>query len=224
MSKYAIIAAGGSGTRMGHVLPKQFHLLLGKPVLWYAVETFLHAFADLQVLLVLPFQYFDLVGGLVRDSATPGRIRIVPGGQTRFESVRNGLEQIPDPAIVFVHDAVRCLVSEELILRCHRTAMEKGNAIPALKSVDSIRVESEGMYRSIDRNRVRIIQTPQTFRSELLRKAFLQPFQASITDEAGLVEQLGEPIYLVEGEETNFKITHPADLLRAKSLLEGSPG
>jgi 2-C-methyl-D-erythritol 4-phosphate cytidylyltransferase len=220
MKKYAVIVAAGSGTRMGSSLPKQFLLLQNKPVLWHTATAFLHAFDDLDIKLVLPKDHFAKGESIAHSTGQPHRFEMIEGGETRFYSVRNGLSVIDEPSIIFVHDGVRCLVSAELIRHCYDVAIEKGNAIPAINSVDSLRVEKNGDYEIIDRTKIKIIQTPQTFKSEILKKAFEQEYQDSFTDEASVVERTGTKINLVEGEEMNIKITRPFDILIAEKFLE----
>jgi 2-C-methyl-D-erythritol 4-phosphate cytidylyltransferase len=220
MKKFAIIAAGGSGSRMNTQTPKQFLLLAGRPVLWYTITTFLDAYPDLEIILVLPVNHFQEGEVLVQSFDSSGRIHLVMGGDTRFHSVKKGLEFIVDPSIVFVHDGVRCLVTKTLIQRCYDYTLLNGNAVPAVSSVDSMRLEKDGSNWSMDRARVKIIQTPQTFRSELIKKAFEQEYRESFTDEASVVERLDVKINLVEGEELNIKITHPADFAAAEKIIE----
>jgi 2-C-methyl-D-erythritol 4-phosphate cytidylyltransferase len=219
MRKFAIIAAGGSGSRMNTQTPKQFLLLAGRPVLWYTITTFLDAYPDLEIILVLPVNHFQEGEALVQSFDSPGRIHLVIGGDTRFHSVKKGLEFIVDPSIVFVHDGVRCLVTKTLIQRCYENTLLNGNAVPAVSSVDSMRLEKDGSNSSLDRARVKIIQTPQTFRSELIKKAFEQEYSESFTDEASVVERLDVKINLVQGEELNIKITHPADFAAAEKII-----
>jgi 2-C-methyl-D-erythritol 4-phosphate cytidylyltransferase len=220
LKKYAVIVAGGSGLRMGTDLPKQFLSLHGKPVLWYSLNTFLNAWTDLEIVLVLPPNHLHTGEEIVSTLKDAARIRITVGGETRFHSVKNGLALINEPAIVFVHDAVRCLITTDLIHRCYHKALEKGNAIPAIQPIDTLRMETPDGSQLIDRDKVRIIQTPQTFYSDIIKKAFEQPYDASFTDEASVVEKLGFTIELVEGEATNIKITRPLDILIAEKILE----
>lgn len=220
MKKYAVIVAAGSGLRMGTSTPKQFLLLHDKPVLWYTLTAFLTAFDDLEIVLVLPKEYVDEGKLLAKSTGSPKRIKLVTGGETRFHSVKNGLALVPADAIVFVHDGVRCLITKELIHRCYNMALEKGNAVPAVSSVDSIRLEENGQNRIVDRNKIKIIQTPQTFQGNILKKAFEQDYRESFTDEASVVEQYGIKINLVEGEELNFKMTKALDILVAEQILK----
>jgi 2-C-methyl-D-erythritol 4-phosphate cytidylyltransferase len=219
MKKYAVIVAGGSGQRMGTAIPKQFLLLQGKPLLWYTMQTFLHAFEDLEIILVLPADSLTEGEQLAKDLDALTRIRVTAGGNTRFHSVQNGLALVSCPSIVFVHDGVRCLVSTELIQRCYTQALEKGSAIPAVAATDSIRILSQEGHSVADRNLVRIIQTPQTFQSSILLSAFQNDFKEAFTDEATVVEASGNPVFLIEGEHSNIKITRPVDLLVAEKIL-----
>lgn len=219
MKKYAVIVAGGSGQRMGTSIPKQFLLLQGKPLLWYSLQVFLQAFDDLQIILVVPGDNLAEGERLAKELDGNTRIRVIIGGSTRFHSVQNGLACVTSPSIVFVHDGVRCLVSTDLIRRCYTQALEKGSAIPAVAATDSIRVVEGAGHLVMDRNRVRIIQTPQTFRSELLLPAFQRDYTEGFTDEATVVEASGTAVYLIDGEYTNIKITRPVDLLVAERIL-----
>jgi len=220
MKKIAVIVAGGSGLRMKISVPKQFLPLMGKPVLLHTLDTFLESYSDLEIILVLPVAHLDTGIRIAEQSIDPKRVKITTGGETRFHSVQNGLRIIQQHCIIFVHDAVRCLISTDLIHRCYEGALDKGNAIPATTAVDTIRVTDFNGNHQIDRNHVRIIQTPQTFFSELVKTAFEQEYSEEFTDEASVVERLGVKINLVEGEETNIKITRPVDLLIAEKILE----
>ena len=134
--------------------------------------------------------------------------------------MKNGLAFIRDSAVVFFHDGVRCLVSKELIYRCYAAALELGNAVPVLSISDSIRIETKEGNALMDREKVKIIQTPQGFLSEILLRAFEQEYQQTFTDESSVVEKLGIKINLIEGEASNIKVTIPTDLVIAEKLLE----
>ena len=220
MRKYAVIVAGGSGLRMGSALPKQFLDLRGKPVLWHTLRAFLEALPDLDIILVVHPAHRDAAAEVIQLTGMANRIKTTDGGETRFHSVKNGLRHIQEHSIIFVHDGVRCLPSTELIKRCYEEALDKGNAIPAVPAVDSIRIETALGNAPFDRNKVRIIQTPQTFYSDILKAAFEQEYEDSFTDEASVVERLGVKIHLVEGESSNIKITRPLDLVIAERILE----
>lgn len=220
MHKYAIIVAGGSGTRMGGNLPKQFLLLKNKPVLYYTIKTFLEAYEDLKIILVLPAEYTDMGQEIIDAWFDKDRIRIATGGDTRFQSVKNGLQLVEDESIIFVHDGVRCLLSAALIHACYAKAVETGSAIPVVKSKDSVRLLTEEANDAMDRDKVMLVQTPQTFHSKILLPAFNIDYKDEFTDEATVVEAYGLKVSLVEGEETNIKITTPMDMSIAESIME----
>jgi 2-C-methyl-D-erythritol 4-phosphate cytidylyltransferase len=219
MKKYAIVVAAGSGTRMGGVVPKQFILVNSKPVLYYTLQTFLNAFADIQIILVLPVDYTDMGQEIIDAYFDQEKIRITAGGDTRFQSVKNGLQLAEDDSIIFVHDGVRCLLTENLIHRCYAGAVETGTAIPVVTSKDSVRIVHEEGNDAIDRNKVMLVQTPQTFHSKILLPAFKIDYKEKFTDEATVVEAYGLKVTLVEGEENNIKITKPIDLLIAEKII-----
>lgn len=220
MKKYAVIVAGGTGKRMGNIIPKQFLLLKGKAVVWYTLDTFLRAYKDLQIILVLPEQHIQKGKAIAASFAESHRIEIVPGGDTRFHSVQCGLKKIKEDAVVFVHDAVRCLVSVPLIHRCYKDAVENGSAVPAVTATDSIRILNHVNHIVTDRKNVRIIQTPQTFLSKIILPAFEREYSDAFTDEATVVESNGTKVFLCEGEYDNIKITRPIDMMIAEKILE----
>ena len=222
MKKYAIIVAGGTGTRMGGDVPKQFLLLREKPILYYSLKTFLETYDDLELILVLPVDYTDMGQEIIDAWFDKDRIRITAGGNTRFQSVKNGLSLIEQESIIFVHDAVRCLVSKELIERCYAIALETGSAIPVIPCRDSVRIVREDGTDALDRNRILLVQTPQTFHSKILQPAFQIDYKDKFTDEATVVEAFGLKVSIVEGEENNIKITKPVDLILAEKLIEMS--
>jgi len=217
--KIAIIVAGGTGQRMGSVVPKQFLEIQGKPILLHTIDQFVAAFSDIQLVVVLPEGYIQEGKDLLAKNGFTKNIVFVAGGDTRFQSVKNGLAQVSESAIVFVHDAVRCLLTPALIQRCYQQAMENGSAIPAVSSTDTVRLVKGDKNELFDRENVMLIQTPQTFQSELLLAAFNQAYKASFTDEANVVEANGNPVYLVDGEFENIKITRPLDLAIAEYIL-----
>lgn len=219
MKKYAVIVAAGSGIRMGGTLPKQFILVHNKPVLYYSLQTFLNAFTDIQIILVLPVDYMDMGQEIIDAYFDKEKIRIAAGGDTRFQSVKNGLELVEDDSIIFVHDGVRCLLTEDLIHRCYASAVETGTAIPVTLSKDSVRIVNDEGNDAVDRNKVMLVQTPQTFHSKILLAAFQIDYKEKFTDEATVVEAYGLKVTLVEGEENNIKITTPIDLLIAEKLI-----
>lgn len=222
MKKYAVIVAGGMGIRMGADVPKQFMLLKGKPLLYYPIYAFLNAFEDIQIILVLPADYSAMGQEIIDAYFDKSRVQVTVGGDTRFQSVRNGLKLVDEESIVFVHDAVRCLVSEKLIFRCYESVLTTGSAIPVVPSKDSVRMITEEGSEIVDRNKVMLVQTPQTFHSKILLPAFQIDEKDKFTDEATVVEAYGLKVTLVEGEESNIKITRPVDLLVAEKIIEGS--
>lgn len=220
MKKFAVLVAGGSGSRMNSSVPKQFLLLKGKPVLYYTIHTFLQAYADIQLILVLPNGHLTAGQELVNQYFPNAPIQMVAGGDTRFQSVKNGLRLVEADSIVFVHDAVRCLLSVQLIQNCYEAVLTTGAVVPVIPCKDSVRIEEGNQNRSMDRNLVKLVQTPQVFLSNVLLPAFDAPYQPSFTDEASVVELMGTNIHVIKGEERNLKITHPTDLLLAEYLLE----
>lgn len=219
MKKLAIIVAGGTGQRMGTVVPKQFLEIEGKAILMHTIDQFIAAFSDIQLVVVLPEGYLAQGKIALEHCETILPIQFIAGGETRFQSVKNGLALVVEESIVFVHDAVRCLLTPALIQRCYQQAMEKGSAIPAVSSTDTVRIMENENAVLFDRERVMLIQTPQTFQSNILLPAFKQAYQPNFTDEANVVEANGENIYLVDGEFENIKITRPLDLAIATYVL-----
>lgn len=219
MKKFALIVAGGSGSRMGSEIPKQFMEMAGKPVLMHTIKAFLSYDPDVEVILVLPEQHFGLWEELCRRYRFEHPYRLGQGGLNRFESVASGLNLIEGDGLVFIHDGVRPLVSRATLQRCCELATEKGNAIPALKVVESVRWAEDNLNKPLDRNRVWLVQTPQTFRVSLIREAYGQAFREEFTDDASVLESLGYRINLTEGNRENIKITWPVDLLWAETLL-----
>lgn len=219
MKKTAIIVAGGTGQRMGTTLPKQFLAIEGKSILLHTIGQFVSAFDDINFIIVLPADYIQEGQALITSSGLSQSFQYVAGGDTRFQSVKNGLAQADPASIVFVHDAVRCLLTPDLIQRCYQQAVEKGSAIPAVSSTDTIRIKEGTKHHVVDRTNVMMIQTPQTFNAALLKKAFDQAYQPSFTDEANVLEASGKEVYLIEGEYENIKITRPLDLAIAEYIL-----
>lgn len=221
MEKFAVIVAGGSGTRMGQTVPKQFLLVGGKPVLVHTLEAFRRAFEDIQMVVVLPSLHMESGRSLLSAyfSDTSG-IQLTTGGATRFESVQAGVRLAPDESIIFVHDAVRCMVSSDLIKRCYETAALHGSAIPVVAVKDSMRRLTDTGSEVVDRDVLRAVQTPQTFQSSLLKPSLQQPYEPSFTDEATVVESYGVPVVLISGEDSNIKITYPSDMLMAEQYFK----
>lgn len=217
MKKTAIIVAGGSGTRMGADLPKQFLRIEGKPVFLYSIDAFLQAYEDIQIILVMAASYCEMAQSILDEFNYPATIEIVVGGETRFHSVKNGLGKAAEDSLVFIHDAVRCLATPALIRRCGDAASEKGSAIPVIPVKDSIRRKDDVLNCSVvvPREGMYIVQTPQVFLGSVILPAFAVPYDPGFTDEASVLEASGQQVCLVEGEEGNTKITFPDDLVFA---------
>lgn len=220
MNKYVIIVAGGRGLRMGSELPKQFLLLGSKPVLMHTIEAFYRYDADIQVVLVLPRDHQDYWKSLCSSYHFEIPHRIADGGETRFHSVRNGLQVIGGTGLVGVHDGVRPFVSKEVIERCYLEAEQKQAVIPVVEVVETVRHLQGDESSTVPRNEYRLVQTPQVFSVPLLKKAYLQPYSPSFTDDASVVESFGEKVFLTEGNRENIKITTPFDLIIGKAWVE----
>jgi 2-C-methyl-D-erythritol 4-phosphate cytidylyltransferase len=185
----------------------------------HTVDQFVSAFSDINFVIVLPADYIHEGENIIAASGLSQSFQFVAGGDTRFQSVKNGLAQADPASIVFVHDAVRCLLTPDLIQRCYQQAVEKGSAIPAVSSTDTVRITEGTKHHVVDRANVMMIQTPQTFNAAILKKAFEQAYQPSFTDEANVLEASGKEVYLIEGEHENIKITRPLDLAIAEYIL-----
>lgn len=217
--KTVIIVAGGYGTRVGGNTPKQFRLLCGVPVLMHTLEQFYAYDEQIRILLVLPESYIELWKNLCEEYFFTLPHEIVVGGEERFHSVQAGLSKCSNHGLIGVHDGVRPLVSRETIERCFAQAETLGSAIPFIPLSESVRLCENGQSRPVDREIVRIIQTPQVFRAEILQKAYEQHYLTHFTDDAGVVEAAGFPVYLCEGNPSNIKITRAIDLEIAGLLM-----
>jgi len=225
MSSIAIIVAGGSGTRFGASMPKQFLELRGIPMLMRTVSTFADGRADysFDVIVTLPVQQMDRWRELCREHSFVVPHRVVSGGETRWHSVKNALnsiDKLADVDVIAVHDGVRPLVTSELISRVVDAARRDGAAIPVVPLNDSVRQVTESANHALDRSTLRAVQTPQIFDARLLLEAYGQPFDSTFTDDASVVERAGHSVTLVEGEPQNLKITRPMDLALAEYLLK----
>ncbi|MFA6085963.1 2-C-methyl-D-erythritol 4-phosphate cytidylyltransferase [Mucilaginibacter sp.] len=219
-SNYAIIVAGGSGTRMQSALPKQFLLLCGKPVLMHTIEAFYNSKSSPQIILVLHADYHSLWEQLCSSHQFTIQHTLIAGGKTRFHSVKNAVDLILDNnVLIAVHDAVRPLISELIIDEAYQCAAENGTAVTAVKSRDSVRLLKGGISTSLNRDEIYLVQTPQTFQSALLKDAYNQPYSPNFTDDASVVEQAGTQITLIEGLYSNIKITFPEDIIVAEALI-----
>src|SRR5687767_10021613 len=187
MKKYAVIVAAGSGTRMGKDIPKQFLNLGARPILYHTLDAFYSAYRDMNVILVISPRYMKWGEDLAK-AFSGNNITLVEGGKSRFQSVKNGLALVKEHSVVFVHDGVRCLVTGQLIHHCYEQAIVKGSAIPAVAVTETVRIVEGDTHRTLDRNMVRMVQTPQTFLSTILLRAFDLQDQEGFTDEASVVE------------------------------------
>lgn len=223
MKTVAIIVAGGSGTRFGAQLPKQFLELGGKPILMRSIEAFgENRDGAFDVIVTLPEGQMALWQELCEKYAFSVPHRVVAGGDTRWHSVKNALDSIVDMTdldIILVHDGVRPLVTADLIARTMEAARNYGAAIPVVMLNDSVRQVKGDVSRALDRSTLRAVQTPQAFDAGMLLEAYSFPYQPTFTDDASVVEQLGYPVTLVEGDPNNLKITRPMDLAVAEYLL-----
>lgn len=222
MKQTALIVAGGKGLRMGSELPKQFLPIDGKPVLMRTLEAFYRFDAAIDLILVLPEEQQDYWKELCEKHRFPVPHRIVSGGETRFHSVRNGLAFVSGAGLVGVHDGVRPFVSQEVIRRCYDAAATKKAVIPVVDVVETLRQLTETGSHTVDRSRYRLVQTPQVFDADLLKQAYEQDYTPFFTDDASVVEAMGTPVCLVEGNRENIKITTPFDLKVATALSECS--
>jgi 2-C-methyl-D-erythritol 4-phosphate cytidylyltransferase len=221
LKKYAIIVAGGSGQRMLSAVPKQFLLLLGKPVLYHTISAFYQADPQTEIIVVLPRDQFDFWNSLISDLPIIAH-RLVEGGNSRFQSSGNAIQTIEDDGLVAIHDGVRPLIDPELITKGFQSAIENGNAVLAVASKDSVRIltADNSRYEHLNRESIRLIQTPQIFALRDLNEAFKQAYSEEFTDDARVVESIGIKINLVEGSYKNIKITTPEDLLLAEVLMK----
>ena len=222
LKNYAIIVAGGLGSRMQSSIPKQFLLLNGKPVLMHTLSAFYNSDSQPQIILVLPSASKIYWEQLCKEHNFTIPHFVINGGETRFHSVKNGLESIKnlENAIIAVHDAVRPITSKQIIDQSFNYAAENGNGVAAVKSRDSIRQLRNGTSTHLVRDEIYLIQTPQTFKAEQLLKAYNQEFHSNFTDDASVVEQAGFKIHLIEGSYSNIKITFPEDIAIAELLLQ----
>lgn len=212
MQRSTIIVAGGSGKRLGGPVPKQFQTAKGRPLLMWTIEAFHRFDPAMQLIVVLPQEHFDIWKALCMGHRFFIPHEVVGGGEQRWHSVKAGLARVEGDGLVAVHDGVRPVVSAELIARCFDAADKQAAAIPVVPVVPSIRETTAEGSRALDRSKLLAVQTPQCFHADLLRKAFEQPYDPVFTDEATLVERLGVKVALVEGEDSNIKVTTPMDM------------
>lgn len=230
MNRFVLIVAGGKGLRMGGDLPKQFIPMQGKPVLMHTLEAFHRWDASARLVLVLPKDHQPYWKMLCQEIGCKVPHGIADGGETRFHSVRNGLESLSeeirhltergDKALVGIHDGVRPFVSAAVVEACFMEADRQGAAIPVIPLVDSLREVDGDRSHPVDRSRYVAVQTPQVFEWGALMNAYDRPFDPLFTDDASVVEASGHPVQTVVGNKENIKITTPFDLLIAEALLK----
>lgn len=219
MKRYALIVAGGSGTRMGATLPKQFLNLQGKPILLHTLHAFASAGVD-QIILVLPEAYLENWQSLCRADQFVIPHKTIAGGNTRFDSVQKGLSLVEDHALVAIHDGVRPMIQGSLIQLGFETAATHGSAIAAVPLKDSIRVRTTNEHtESVNRADYFMVQTPQTFQSSLIKAAYNCSFDPAFTDDASVFETLKKEVILIPGDYKNIKITTAEDLAIAELFL-----
>ncbi|MGL4992816.1 MAG: 2-C-methyl-D-erythritol 4-phosphate cytidylyltransferase [Bacteroidales bacterium] len=221
MKKYVIIVAGGKGLRMGSELPKQFIPINGLPVLMHTIDKFKDSIEDIEIILVIPQSHEDYWRELTIKHKFNTKHKIVYGGETRFHSVKNGLSACEkNNSIVAVHDGVRPLVTKEVIIELFKKAQEVEAVIPIIPVHETVRhLLSDGASITVPREDYALVQTPQLFRSELIKEAYLQPFDPHFTDDASVVESIGGKVTLIQGNRENIKLTTPLDLKLASILI-----
>ena len=201
-------------------VPKQFLLLCGKPMLMHSLEAFYRTFPDIMLVVALPADHLSRWHDLCVQHEFNLPHQLVAGGETRFHSVRNALAYIGDDGVVAIHDGARPLISEQLIRSCFLTAEALGNCIPVIPMNESVRMLTKDASQAVDRTSYCIVQTPQVFHAATIRKAYLQEFRDSFTDDAVVAESMGELIHLTDGDPVNMKVTHPSDLATAETLMK----
>jgi len=219
MQKSVIIVAGGKGSRMKSDIPKQFLFIDGKPILMHTIEKFYQYDNSINIILILPENQMFYWQLLVKKQKFTIPLTIEKGGETRFQSVKNGLEHIKE-GIVGIHDAVRPLVSLSTIKSAFALAEKEGNAVPVISTNESIRIINDKANHHLDRNTIKIVQTPQCFEAVLIKQAYKQDYKSIFTDDASVLENTGKSIYLSEGNSENIKITTALDLKLAEILIK----
>lgn len=219
MEQFVVIVAGGIGKRMGAEIPKQFLELAGRPVLMHTIERFKAYNEAIEIITVLPENQLRFWIELQKKHTFSVVHTLVKGGSNRFQSVKNGLKFVNSDGLVAIHDGVRPFVSIDTITRCFETAGKLGNAIPAISPTESLRIIKDDNSFPVSRFDVKQIQTPQVFRTELIKKAYRQEYSKEFTDDATVLEKMGEKINLIEGNRENIKITNPEDLIISSALI-----
>jgi 2-C-methyl-D-erythritol 4-phosphate cytidylyltransferase len=215
-----IIVAGGTGTRMQSTVPKQFIEIKGTPILIHTIQKFIDFDEFINVIVCVHKDYVSDAQFMLAEYFPEKNISIVLGGETRFHSVKNGLNTIANKNdVVGIHDAARPFVSVDTIKRCFETAAIKGNAIPVFSVNESMRMVANGINKAVSRDDYKIVQTPQCFIVSKIKEAFDQPYSPFFTDDATVLERMDEEIFLVEGNSENIKIKNPNDIKWAELYL-----
>ena len=219
MNNAVIIVAGGVGKRMGTDIPKQYLEIKNKPVIIHTIEKFLKFDPEIRLVIVINTDYLQIWDELIKKFPIQSKYQIVFGGKTRFHSVMNGLKMIDEESLVGIHDAVRPLISVETIKNIYKHAEIHGNAIPVIDVKETTRILTESGSKMLDRSLLKMVQTPQVFKYNILKNAYRTEYMSEFTDDASVVEHSGVGIHLVEGDNYNFKITSPEDFEIAKRIL-----
>ena len=220
MKKTVLIVAAGSGSRMGGNIPKQYLPLKGRPIIVHTLEKFRKFDPHIKIVVVVAPSHQELWAQIALSYEIARDISLAPGGASRFESVKNGLDLIHEESLIGIHDAVRPLVGLDTLARCYKAAEIKGSGIPVFDMEDSVRMlDGQDSSLPLDRSRLKRVQTPQVFRSVQIKQAYQQSFNPGFTDDASVYETCFSPLTLVEGNPENIKITTPLDLKLAEVLM-----
>lgn len=219
INRYAIIVAGGTGKRMNQKIPKQFHLINNFPVLFYSIRAFKSALKNIHIIVVLPKKFHDTWKKLSLKYKLEMDYEIVHGGNSRFESVKNGLKKVGQNGFVAIHDAARPVITKSFIKKVFSFAEKYDNAVPCIPVNESLKRIENGKNKSIDRRKYMLVQTPQCFSVSMLKKAYKQKYSDLFTDDSSIVENMGVEILLIKGEQKNIKITYPSDIKYAEMLI-----
>ena len=221
MKKTVLIVAAGSGSRMGGDMPKQYLPLKGRPVIVHTLEKFRQFDPQMKIVVVVAPAHQELWAQIALSYEIARDVSLAPGGVSRFDSVKNGLDLIHEKSLIGIHDAVRPLVGQDTLKRCYDAAERKGSGIPVFDMDESVRMlKGQDSSLPVDRSRLKRVQTPQVFRSEQIKQAYQQDFNPDFTDDASVYETRFGQLTLVEGNHENIKITTPMDMRLAELLME----
>jgi 2-C-methyl-D-erythritol 4-phosphate cytidylyltransferase len=221
VKKAVIIVAAGSGSRMGGKLPKQYLQLQGRPLIIHTLERFQRFDPEIKLVVVLAPAHKELWEQMAASYEIAVGVTLAPGGPTRYDSVKSGLNLIDNETLTGIHDAVRPLVSQDTLIRCYDAALRKGSGIPVVEMDESVRMlDAEGGSVHMDRSSLKRVQTPQVFRSDRIKQAYQQAYKSAFTDDASVYETVYGAPTLVEGNRENIKLTTPADMQLAQVLID----